>query len=587
MRSLVVSDFHRHQNFQVFQPLTWLKAQLDHHHILNRLLGYLPHDLRQEMLKNQQPSTSPQLESTDFILTQLLERGAFLLLWDELDELDEDIRVDVAQQLSIFSDRYAKNFTVVATRNHHYHHLLQAFNALEIAPFQDVEINKFANKWFSIVYPQKSNKLEKFQQLIITNQSLAEIATKPLFLTYLCNYFSNYEYIKNNFYQDLVDLLLTGWQQTKFLATETISKNISNIQFLSSTQKQDLLSYMAIVSLDRHGYIWQNHQLTEDLQSCLNSSRTLSHLHIDRDRLYHILKWQHSLLVECAKGVHCLAHTALHDYLAAYRIANSNPAIAEKYLLERVYLKRWHGVIVMTLSISQKADRMLQTMKRKVDEIVINDPHLQSFLTWVNQQSIQMQTPYKTVTIRALYLDIDLENTRSLDRARALDIAHSRSLERARMKSMGIESQMETEVDVDYTINLALNLDLALYFASHPIVELACSLEPDLYKGLQFLRQKLPDPYKDKERDKFAKWWQAKGLEWSKKLRSLIMQHRKGSQDWKFSDNQLKVLRTYHDANKLLVDCLNNAEYVSPIVKSQIESTLLLPQGEYNILGNR
>jgi hypothetical protein len=43
-------------------------------------------------------------------------------------------------------------------------------------------------------------------------------------------------------------------------------------------------------------------------------------------------------------------------------------------------------------------------------------------------------------------------------------------------------------------------------------------------------------------------------------------------------------LRTYHDANKLLIECLNNAEYVSPLVKSQIESTLLLPQGEYSIL---
>jgi hypothetical protein len=236
----------------------------------------------------------------------------------------------------------------------------------------------------------------------------------------------------------------------------------------------------------------------------------------------------------------------------------------------------------MTVSISQTADRMLRVMKRNIDELLIQDPHLQSFLVWVNQQSIQIKTPYKAVTIRALYLDIDLENTRSLDRARALDIAHSRSLERARAKAMGIENNMETEVDIDYTINLALNLDLALYFADHQVLELASALEPDLHKGLQFLLQKFPDPKKDRE--KFAKWWQAKGLDWSKKLRALIVQHRKGSQEWQFSENQLKVLRTYNDANRLLIECLNNAEYVSPLVKSQIESTLLLPQSEYSIL---
>ncbi|MEI6329647.1 MAG: hypothetical protein WCP16_10475 [Pseudanabaena sp. ELA645] len=175
-----------------------------------------------------------------------------------------------------------------------------------------------------------------------------------------------------------------------------------------------------------------------------------------------------------------------------------------------------------------------------------------------------------------------MENTRSLDRARALDIAHSRSLERARTKAMGLDNAMDTEIDIDYTINLALNLDLALYFASHPIVELACALEPDLRKGLQYLRQKFPDHLKDRE--KFAKWWQAKGLEWSKKLRSIIVHHRKGSQDWQFSESQLKILRAYHDANKLLIECLNNAEYVSPLVKNQIESNLLLPHSDYSSL---
>ncbi|MFN6144043.1 MAG: NACHT C-terminal helical domain 2-containing protein, partial [Pseudanabaena sp.] len=75
--------------------------------------------------------------------------------------------------------------------------------------------------------------------------------------------------------------------------------------------------------------------------------------------------------------------------------------------------------------------------------------------------------------------------------------------------------------------------------------------------------------------------WQAKGLDWSKNLRSLIVQHRKSSQEWQFNENQLKILRTYHDANKLLVECLNNAKYVSPLVKNQIESTLLSPQEKY------
>ena len=531
-------------------PLLWLKQQLINYGLSDEFLD-------------------PK------VLDQLVNQGCLLLLWDELDDLPEIHRAEIAQKILRFSDRYPKNRIVVATRNPIYGHILESFSTVEIAPFEESQISTFASKWFQTTCSDKPKKNEKFQQLLATNKPLAEIASNPLLLTHLCTVFNSYEYLKPNFYQEILNLLLTKWEQTKCLSS------FPN-QALSTSQKLDLLSYVAIVSLDRHGYVWQNNQLEDDFQDCIAASHNLSKLAINYDQIFQIFKWQHSLLIECAKGIYALTHTTLHDYLAAYRIANSTPSAAQKYLLERIYLKRWHGVIVMTVSISQQADHMLKMMKRKIDELVSQDPQLQSFLTWVNQQSIQIQTPYKAVTIRALYLDIDLENTRSLDRARALDIAHSRSLERARSKALGNENTMETEVDIDYTINLALNLDLALYFANHPILELACILEPDLQRGLQFLRQKFPDP--SKNRETFAKWWQAKGLDWSKKLRNLIVQHRKSSQEWQFSDNQLNVLRIYHDANKLLIECLNNAEYVSPLVKSQIESTLLLPQGEYSIL---
>ncbi|NUN65429.1 NACHT domain-containing protein [Pseudanabaena biceps] len=543
----------RSLNIASDNPLTWIRYQLANYG--------LKEDFLNELIDGNE-------------LENLLIEGRLLLLWDGLDEIDPNQQTEVLRQIANFSDRYPLNRIVLATRNPVYTHVLQSFTTLEIAPFQNNQIIIFATKWFQLTCPNKPKRLEKFQQLIATNQPLAEIASNPLFLTQICHFFNSYEYIKPNFYQDILNLLLNTWEQTKCLP--------ASHQELSISQKQNLLSYVAIVALDRHGYVWQNNQLEEDFRDCMAASHELSSRNLDIDQLFQSLKWQHSLLWECAKGVYRFPHTTLHDYLAAYRLANIKSAIAERYLLDRIYIKRWHGVIVMTISISQQADKILQLMKRKIDDLVTKDPHLQSFLSWVNQQSIQIQTPYKAVTIRALYLDIDLEDNRSLDRARALDIAHSRSLERARTRSLGIDNTMETEIDIDYTINLALNLDLALYFANNSILELACILEPELNRGLQYLREKLPSPYK--EREKFAKWWQAKGLEWSKNLRSLIVQHRKGSQEWKFSDNQLKILRTYHDGNKLLIECLNNAEYVSPLVKSQIETSLLLPQSEYKLL---
>ncbi|MCY7331928.1 MAG: NACHT domain-containing protein, partial [Pseudanabaena sp. CAN_BIN31] len=372
-------------------PFGWLKTQIINYGLLDQI---------------------SDLKVLEQLLTQLLSQGRFLLLWDGLDDLPEIYRAGIAQQILNFSDRYPQNRMVFATRNPIYGHILESFLTLEIAPFKGSQITTFASKWFQTTCPEKPKRSEKFQQLLATNQPLTEIASNPLLLTHLCTAFNSCEYLKPNFYQEILNLLLTRWEQTKCLPS------LEN-QVLSTSQKLDLLSYVAIVSLDRHGYVWQNNELEDDFQACMRASLSLADVVIDRDRLFQTFKWQHSLLIECAKGVYSLAHTTLHDYLAAYRIANSSPLAAQKYLLERIFLNRWHGVIVMTVSISQQADRMLQMMKRKIDELVIKDPHLQSFLTWVNQQSIQIKTPYKAVTIRALYLDIDLENTRSLDRARA------------------------------------------------------------------------------------------------------------------------------------------------------------------------
>lgn len=46
---------------------------------------------------------------------------------------------------------------------------------------------------------------------------------------------------------------------------------------------------------------------------------------------------------------------------------------------------------------------------------------------------------------------------------------------------------------------------------------------------------------------------------------------------WQFSEQQIKILKQYYDANKLLADCLTNAHYITRSVREEIENTLFLP----------
>lgn len=58
---------------------------------------------------------------------------------------------------------------------------------------------------------------------------------------------------------------------------------------------------------------------------------------------------------------------------------------------------------------------------------------------------------------------------------------------------------------------------------------------------------------------------------------SLVHSYICGLQKYQFSQQQKQILKQYYDANELLIECLNNAHYVTRTVRKEIEETLLVP----------
>jgi hypothetical protein len=96
-----------------------------------------------------------------------------------------------------------------------------------------------------------------------------------------------------------------------------------------------------------------------------------------------------------------------------------------------------------------------------------------------------------------------------------------------------------------------------------------------LLTSVELLKAKIPNLSEDLNEDvasaRFEEWWQVNNVAWTNELRSLL---RNIGHDWQFSDRQKEKLRQYHDANQLLVECLNSA---SPAVREEIEEGLMLP----------
>jgi hypothetical protein len=521
-----------------------------------------------------------------------LNKGLFWLLLDELDDLVLDQQRYLIQQILQFQFIYPKVRIVVATRHPEIAQTLSSFHPFTLAPLSPSQISNYLGNWFKSTALSDVNHEAQTQALIrVIEQSpeLYSLASHPLILGYMGNRFNTDQSFGWDFYQEIVELLLWHWDQSKLTSRHQSEASLS--------QQIEYLSYLAIIGREQYQSGWQGGKMVTVLNEMITSSQrirnspsnpsTISGINlftnpaIDSNVL--IKQWQDSsLLLKVASNLVVFRYPLLQDYLAAHRLACRLRSSIIKYILEHLDDRSWHGVITLVTCLTEDPKTLLKEMKTSLEQMIVNDSHLQSFLMWVNQQVMHLNSEYSNVTLRALYFDLELEKIRILDRARALDIAHARSLERAHLRAMGRNDDMETDIDIDLSINLALNLDMALYVSQHSILDLACALSPSLKQERDNLIQILPSPIT--ERDKFPRWWQIHGLEWAKKLRTLIIQNRKSVQDWQFSQSQEQLLRNYVQANIVFAECLRQCSNLSQDVRRQMENTMLLPSGDFTIL---
>ena len=120
-------------------------------------------------------------------------------------------------------------------------------------------------------------------------------------------------------------------------------------------------------------------------------------------------------------------------------------------------------------------------------------------------------------------------------------------------------------LDLYFDLSLYLYLDLSLdLYLDQKFTNLLNKLPQILLKEeLQALFAERPDPKNSKA--------------WTEKLRQLMITHRNIGHDWQFNRQQKDLLKQYHTANILLMECLGREAVIDRGVRTEIENTLFLP----------
>lgn len=122
------------------------------------------------------------LEDASLFIEHLLEKGKCLLLLDGLDEVQEERKNDIIQEVIDLSKQYHKNQFVVSCRVAAYNAWFEKFADVEMADFNEEQIESFITKWF-----HKEPELgKKCWEKLKDEAPLKELASTPLLLTLLC-----------------------------------------------------------------------------------------------------------------------------------------------------------------------------------------------------------------------------------------------------------------------------------------------------------------------------------------------------------------------------------------------------------------
>jgi predicted NACHT family NTPase len=514
-------------------------------------------------------------------LSTIFSHGKAIILLDGLDELTDEDSEKVIREIRNFNEKYYKNIIIITCRIAVHQYKFKGFTVVEIADFSKSQIAAFADKWFVAVaknslWEGKAKASEFMQKLELPeNQQILELATTPILLNLTClvfQFLGDFPTLRSELYKQALELLLVRWDEARGIKRDEVYRNLSLIH------KIKLLCRVATTTFTQGDYFFPEtkiQQLIADyLRQLPHPPTDLEALQLDSKAVLKAIEAQHGLLLEQARGIYSFSHLTFQEYLTAREIVASANSQALQEFVTHVGKKRWREVFLLAAGMMQPADDLLLLMKQQIDILGISNQKLQNFLVWLGEKSSTVNGSYYPASVRAFYFTLALPPDHplahnqnlalSLDRRLAGKLAVDLALDLALIHALAVSLKITGDIFCQRLSAIALALDLQHLLQDRPALE----------QSLQQLHAELPSP--QESRITLKAWWQANGETWTGKLRNLIVSDRQIGHDWQFDESELQILQQYWNANKLLLDCLNNAGNVTFTTIRSIEKNLFL-----------
>jgi predicted NACHT family NTPase len=501
---------------------------------------------------------------------KLLIHGRALILLDGLDEVRYENSNFIIKQLRSFIDRFYSNHFIITCRLSDREYTFEDFAEVEIADFNNLQINGFIKKWF-----KTKGDLRKAEQMIEKLEDLQrvkELATSPLLLTLLCLIFeegSDFQRNRSELYKEGLDILLKKWDAKRDIARHQIYKK------LSLKRKEDLLGQLAFDTFNRGEYFFKQstveRHITEYIRNIPGTGTDEEALQLDSEAVLRSIMAQHGLLLERAKGIFSFSHLTFHEYFAAKRIVDSSITQGNKEFLrlgKNVTNRRWREVFFLVVEMLPDASSCLLTIKQEIDKLLAGDEKLQKYLVWLDEKSKSINDE-ASISVYYSYLHFDQAISFPLEfflkpfPCKSSSFKFDYLLTSCYCNSISISKSNIMSISyVLFSLDQAIQESEQLNISTRLIDELK-----NIKQHFDAISIKESDPQK----------WKDEIYSWQQNLRAVMIQHRNIGHDWQFTKQQNQNLRKYYFANELLKDCLESECYVDLDTRKYITDTFCRP----------
>ena len=334
-----------------------------------------------------------------------LKSGKLLILFDGLDEVPTAHVHNAILSIGDFVDQYSQNRFIASCRIAAYKGGFTQFTEVEMADFDDAQIQTYIDNWFASTLDQHRHQLDEemktAEQCWKTlnkpeHQATKELARNPLLLTLLCMVYDgsqNFPRNRANLYEDALNIFLKGWA-----AEKRVNRGASINQYLDIADEKRMLSEIAEKNFKANRLFFGEDELIAQIQE-FGAGNTNTLETFNAPKVLDTILVDQGLFVEQVRGSYSFSHLTFQEYLAANHIVGDRRSI-QGLVNQHLHNEQWREVFLLTAGLMREADDLFVAMEVEAAKL-INIPGFKALFRWAKRITDTTDNQYDALAKRA------------------------------------------------------------------------------------------------------------------------------------------------------------------------------------------